>query len=400
MIEWFSWQRISVPESSDAGEGAYISRNFTIGEVPVYSRPGTIIPMRTIDPSAVGGNTGGSLLGSATRPMSDVTFTVLPVDSTTLDTQGTTTDGKTVFTKSTRMYDDDGATVRYEEQDEFTWTPVECQWTRERTAGSATGDSIRCVVSPYEGKAFRSMPEARTYTWRFIGSLPPAEVRINGKTVTRDSFAVPDANGDNGAWVPGQAAWGFEGSTLSTWVYAGEAASVSDSFTIELLYAPGAGNRIDEPQLTSGLARRIARAVTAKEEMDTLYGALFPSDFEHLLNVTAAATRLSAARDAKAATRVLKTLTGDLERMLVFMQTWQVPSTHKAYGLLQRCIGGVYDAIVQPTVLNQDDARFAAADADITFTWTIGPHLEAPPGVAVGPDGLPIVDESAGQQSA
>ena len=61
-IEWFSWARVI---GSD-GTGSFVTRRYSQAEMPLFSRPGTILPLFTLPPD-------GDLLGGAAESPDDLT---------------------------------------------------------------------------------------------------------------------------------------------------------------------------------------------------------------------------------------------------------------------------------------------------------------------------------------
>jgi hypothetical protein len=355
-IEWFSYEKVTAPEST----GGYISRNFSITETPVYSRPGTIIPMRTLP-------AGANVLGLSSQVPRELTFTVFG---------GVEVSAGGSFTKSTKVYDDDGLSTAYS-GNAFSWTDVSCTWAR--AASSSAADSVTCTISPPQGSRAH-LPATRVYTWRFLGSYPPESVTVNGAAVAADTLGSPDAWGENAAWAADVNSWSYEGSTLSTWVNLGEARSLDEPVTVTLTFAPGL--HVDDKLLTTGLYRKIQRVLACKDDIDKVYGALFPSDVEPMLNVTAAATRLTAIAKGLHAKKELSHIQTYLAESLQIVKAWRIPAGHRVKLTQQRCLLALTDASSSPTVLKATDPKYEAADSGITFTYAIGEHMTAPEPVA------------------
>ena len=234
------------------------------------------------------------------------------------------------------------------------------------------------------------MPAARAYTLRFLASLPPAAVTINGVAVPHDALGRPDAHGDNGAYDAATAAWSYDGATGSTWVHGGPPQPVAAPLVVHLEWPRGVAAA--DALATSGFARKAARATACKEEIDALYGVLFTSDVEPLLNVTAAAARMSMAPAAGGAKDVLATLgavPGYLSAALKEMRAWRIPAAHRAKASQLRCINAVLDAL-EPIgkPLPDDDPRVVEAMKVPSYTYTAGEHLQ----VAETPMEMPPTD--------
>jgi Glycosyl hydrolases family 31/Domain of unknown function (DUF5110) len=355
-IEWFSWEGFTSP----AKTGGFYSRNYAIGEVPIFSAPGTIIPLTTLP------SNGGGVLGiSSTIPNA---ITLLVFGGVEVD-KGTTT------TTRARLYDDDGISIGYE-HGEYFWTDITCDWYR---GTKAKADSLTCTVHPPSGAGFDTMPSKRSYVLRLVASLPPATVTVNGVSAEHDPLGRPDANGDNDAWDSHISSWSYDGGSSSTWVNVGKKVPVSSSLVIHLEWPVGI-NAADATAL-SGYARKAARATACKEEIDALYGMLFTSDVESLLNVTAAATRMSASGDASIVSSLLSSIPTYLKTALAEMKTWRIPATHRAKVSQLRCMNSVMDALEELQTsgpLSATDERVINAMKEPVYTYTPGEHLQVP----------------------
>jgi len=448
-IEWFSWGLVSgavkpgtggaatggfsktAPDHFNSGPGSFIARNYSIKEMPVFSRPGSIITMRTLpdassasvphlSPSrlpldgAVAGDGslgapppagGTSMLGLAGTPYSDMTLYVLPLAPDTLPRNSVL--GSASHTTRTRLYEDDGVSKAAEESAVFGWSNVTCTWKRVKGGGAVGGlmgslgsamglgsagggdtDSVSCTVSPPElGAGAHSLsdagiPDTRAFTWRFIGSWIPEEVRVNGALVWRDQAAVPDASGDHSGWMPQQNAWAYGGDTLSTWVRVGVPHATVSPFTISLNFP--AGFRSDDALLTSGFSRSVARSLVCKDEVDRGYSLIYPSDVEDILNISASATAFSAAAGAGAVKKTLEilpaTMRNAISRLDVIASTFA--GTPSGFVLHQRCLGALHDGMetYPPTQLSQKDPRTTIAAAPQKY----GSNIEHPRGSMPG----------------
>jgi alpha-glucosidase len=145
---------------------ATINRRFSIRQIPVYVRAGSIIPMAP------------PMRYSNEKPLDPLTVKVFPL------AEGQTSE----YT----LYEDAGDTRAYRE-DQAAWTNIRAK----ENAGELTL-TIDAVKGSYPG-----MPAARAYRLLLPGDWPPESVTVNGKTLAYAS----DAN------APG---WRFEGNTLTT----------------------------------------------------------------------------------------------------------------------------------------------------------------------------------------
>ena len=448
-IEWFSWSAVRgsafgdkdappAPTGATArsytGEGSYIIRNYSISEMPIFSRPGAIIPQRTLpDATSVSGGGvratphrvdgaeagdgslgapppagGSSLLGLASQPYDDLTLWVLPL----------TPDSEIDITTSARLYEDDGLSRAAEESGEFAWTALNCTWSRgvaevtasgvsgffKKIIGGAKQDSVTCVIgAPVGGPGGTAgVPDTRAILWRFIGSFPPSTVLVDGVVVTRDQPAAPDSSGDNGGWLAGANNWAYGGSTLSTWVRIGARVAAAEAHTVTLRWAPGL--EANDPMLTSGYARILARALVCKDEVDRGYSLVFPSDAEPLLALSAAATAMGAA-DGPRVKELLAAIPGQLSDALTLVSAWAIPMTSPSgFVMQQRCLGALYDAAVssaqslQTVPVPRSDPRLRHAISPPKYGSTIEHGRGSSPGQITQYSTTPGQDEATSEE--
>ena len=327
-IEWYSYEALEAPAT-----GMFVSRNYSLSEAPVFSRSGAIIPQRTL-PAGTDG-----VLGTAMQVPTDLTIVVYP---------GIAPAPGASITTTSRIYDDDGSSLDYEDGAYFI-TPIDCTWSHAAAAEGA--DTLSCTVGKPKGAGFSGFPATRRYSFRFPGTWAPASVDLVvgdgvATPLLHDPYGYPDPLGEDARWITGQNMWSYEGSTLSTWVRLDAAVDTAAGFTITLRFPAGA--RLDDSLLTSGFARRVSRALVCKTEFDSNYGIVYPSDNEHVLNVTATAMRLSAGAavgNAALSARLLGAVRKQLKRGAVAMADWKVPANHTFQGSLRRCLGAVTDAL-------------------------------------------------------
>jgi len=86
-----------------------------------------------------------------------------------------------------------------------------CGWGWDRNASlppSSLPDSLTLTHPPHTPSPSlfffhtHSSPTATSWTWRFIATLPPESVSIDGVPAIRDHHAAPDAWGDGARWAP------------------------------------------------------------------------------------------------------------------------------------------------------------------------------------------------------
>jgi alpha-glucosidase len=159
-IEWDSGARVKGPVTEQ--------RNFSLGQIPLYVKAGSIVPMQR------------ATLYTGEKPIDPLVLTVFPLN-----------DGQQ---SEYRVYDDSGDSPGYQ-TGQATWTPT-------RASLSPDGTSLNIVISPIEGH-YNGMESDRSYELRLPGSWPPSSVSVNGVPL---SYSTKEAD-------PG---WRFDGNTLTT----------------------------------------------------------------------------------------------------------------------------------------------------------------------------------------
>jgi alpha-glucosidase (family GH31 glycosyl hydrolase) len=145
-----------------------VQRGFSLGQIPLYVKAGSIIPMQP--PTTHTGE----------KPLDPLILTVFPLK-----------DGQT---SEYRLYQDSGDTPGYQ-NGETAWTPIQASLSKDGTALNITISSIQ---GSYKGMQFD-----RAYEVRLPGGWPPSSVSVNGK-----SLVYEKRKGDPG--------WRFDGNTLTT----------------------------------------------------------------------------------------------------------------------------------------------------------------------------------------
>ncbi len=157
-IEWDTGARLTGPVSTE--------RTFSIRQIPVYAKTGSIIPMQP------------QMRYTGEKPVDPLILTVFPPE-----------DGK----ESTyRLYEDAGNTPAYKRG--------EAAWTSIRASAAVNGTALTLTISPVEGR-YNGMRASRAYEVRLRGTWPPASVTVNGAIASRTETA------------PG---WSYDATTLTT----------------------------------------------------------------------------------------------------------------------------------------------------------------------------------------
>jgi len=198
--DWIEW-----PTGEHFAGPTTVERSFTIDQIPVYARAGTILPMQP------------AMLHTGEKPVDPLIVNVWPLAPGT--------------SSSYSVYEDSGVSVEYQ-RGVFARTPIKA---------TEDGDTLRVEIGPVEG-SYPGMLRTRGYEVRLPADWPPVTVTANGKAV---AFAKP---GEAGGWR-------FEGNTLTT-VIPVPSESVSAKVVVEVQRANG---RIAQRAELDGFAGAMTR---------------------------------------------------------------------------------------------------------------------------------------------
>jgi alpha-glucosidase (family GH31 glycosyl hydrolase) len=166
--DWFEWDtgaRLHGP--------ATLERSFSLSQVPVYVKVGSIVPMQSATPMQPAAD-------FRRKSIETLILSVFPMNDGQVSTY--------------RLYEDAGDTPGYE-SGESTWTPI-------RASLNGDGTLLNISVAPVEGR-HPGMPTERAYELRLPGSWPPSAVSINGAPLRFEKRR-------------GTIGWHFDGDTLTT----------------------------------------------------------------------------------------------------------------------------------------------------------------------------------------
>jgi alpha-glucosidase len=214
--EWIEW-----PTGKHLSGGGSLERSFSIEQIPVYLRPGAIVPMQP------------PMLYTGEKAVDPLILNIWPL------TPGTTS--------SYSVYEDSGAGVEYQ-KGVFARTPIKA---------TQTGDTLRVEIGPVQG-AFPGMPAARGFELRLPADWPPETVTVNGIPLKHASS-------------PGKSGWRFEGNTLTT-VIPVASRSVASKITVEVRRAAGLTARRDELDGFAGSMTRLRGAYDALQATSPVSG--------------------------------------------------------------------------------------------------------------------------------
>lgn len=205
-IESATGKRFTGPKS--------ITRSFSISQVPVYSRAGTIIPMQP------------PMEYTRQKPLDPLILQITPLSA--------------AQTSTYTLYQDASDSRAYQEGI--------CAWTK--LTATQKGDDLEVEIAPIDGR-YPGMPLHRGYELRLPGDWPPEKVTVNGMNLPFERKS-------------GQPGWRFEGNTLTTVVSIAEL-PVSESVKITVHRAEGSFASRDQ---VDGFAGAMARFRNAYDTID------------------------------------------------------------------------------------------------------------------------------------
>ncbi len=133
---WFEWFTGTMLKGDTV-----VERTFSLNEIPVYAKAGSIIPMYP-------------KVSNLQREIDTLILSCIPGGN-----------------GETRVYEDDGSTSGYKNH----------QYAFTRVSQQSSGDSSRLIIiSPREG-SYPGMPEKRRFEVRLPNTYPPSQVVVDGK---------------------------------------------------------------------------------------------------------------------------------------------------------------------------------------------------------------------------
>jgi alpha-glucosidase (family GH31 glycosyl hydrolase) len=183
-----------------------VERSFSIDQIPVYVKAGTILPEQP------------QMSYTGEKPVDPLIVTVWPLDP-----------GKS---SNYSVYEDNGVAEEYQ-HGVYTRTPIKA---------TQTGDTLRVEIGPVQG-SFPGMLRERGYTLQLPADWPPTSVTVNGAAVKQ-------------AGPTGKGGWSFEGNTLTTIVPVASQSTAS-KVVIEVRRAAGLMVRRQELDGFNGAMTRL-----------------------------------------------------------------------------------------------------------------------------------------------
>jgi alpha-glucosidase len=211
--DWLEW-----PTGRHLRGGVTLERSFSIEQIPVYVRPGAIIPMQP------------PMLYTGEKRVDPLILAIWPLQRYFDDLRNRVS--------SYSVYEDSGVSVEYQ-RGVFARTPIKATQTLA---------NLKVEIGPVEG-SYSGMLKSRAYELRLPADWPPIEVKING-------VVLKQAHGK-------EKGWSYEGNTLTT-VIPVPTSSVATKVTVEVRRA-GETMQLDDE--LDGFAGSIARLRGAYDAM-------------------------------------------------------------------------------------------------------------------------------------
>ena len=208
--EWIEW-----PTGKHLTGPATFERTFSIEQIPVYLRPGAIVPMQP------------PMRYTGEKPVDPLIVNLWPLNPGATSTY--------------QVYEDSGVAVEYQ-KGVFARTPVKA---------AQTSDTLRVEIGPVLG-TYPGMRPTRAYELRLPADWPPQSVTVNGIALKRAS-------------VISKSGWSFEGNTLTT-IIPVPSLSVGSKVTVEVTRAPGSTARRAELDGFAGAMTRLRSAYDALQQ--------------------------------------------------------------------------------------------------------------------------------------
>ena len=207
--EWIEW-----PTGTHFTGPIKVDRSFSINQVPIYLKAGSIVPMQP------------PMLYTGEKPVDPLIVNVWPLEPGSHS--------------SYSVYEDSGEAEQYQ-KGVFTNIPIQA---------AQMGDTLKVEIGPVQGH-FTGMLRRRGYELRLPADWPPASVTVNGVPLRQ---ATKSKTG-----------WHYDGNTLTTFVPVASV-SVASKVTIEVRRASGMTARRTELNDFPGQMARLSEVYQAMRD--------------------------------------------------------------------------------------------------------------------------------------
>jgi alpha-glucosidase (family GH31 glycosyl hydrolase) len=211
---------IEMPTGTHLHGAVKLTRSFGLEEVPVYMRPGAIVPKQP------------KMLRASEKPVDPLTLAVAPLE-----------DGQR---SSYTLYEDSGHARDYETNGGTRWTPL---------SAVRKANVVTVTVAVAEGSYSGALTQHRI-ALQLPADWPPQSVTVNGKPLAWTAEAPYDGDG-----------WRYDGNTLTTSILTGEV-SVNQATTIVVTRDPKLVAKTAE---LNGFAGKMARLHVAFADTANLW---------------------------------------------------------------------------------------------------------------------------------
>ncbi len=248
--EWIEWETGTLLKGNRV-----VTRPFTLDEIPIYVKAGTILPQEN------------PLTQARISKVDPLIVTIFPGDS-----------------GSYSLYEDEGNTEGYR-RGVFARTPVVFRHTAP--------NALVITIGPTKG-SYPGMAQERAFEIRLPLTLPPQKVRINGKAIPHTRYLQTNA-------------WSYDGEALATQI-ATPRLSVNKPVRVEITLSPSGAKQL------SGVKGKTRRLMTfakflARHRWDR-------SKYSNRLIVRTAQTGLVLAQHAEKAAQEIKRFHSSWEKIL------------------------------------------------------------------------------------
>ncbi|KAL5486960.1 hypothetical protein EMCRGX_G019505 [Ephydatia muelleri] len=244
-ISWFSGEKFDGPQT--------VNRSFTLSEIPLFVRDGSIIPMRTDDFAP---------LGSAETIPASILFMIFIANADS---------------GSSYLYEDDGVTVGYT-GGSFSNTTVTFTINRDINV-------LDIIIGPTVGE-FLGMPSTRSYQVNIPNFWPADTVYVNGRSLPYMPLETSFASYSQDCWT-------YDGSSLSLIIIMLSKYSVIYAVNITVSYK---SFEAFDPYWFTGYSGKLKRFIDAKDTLDDQWGlftTVYQEDYFALLNATEVGMRIT-----------------------------------------------------------------------------------------------------------